>query len=443
MAITEITAKTLGKKKSGWRFDKKRELFVTFAVDTTFDGTRHVKRGFLTERAAQDYIDQLKVQERLKRIGVVSLVKYPTVKKLFDTHYSKLEAKKARTTAHRVFDKFCATLPSKTKTKLDELKRKHFKDYIETRIGEGIKAESANREMTIISAAIHKAGDYFAELENWRVPKIYRPPISETERNRIITKDERSKLIEFLLADKKSATREKDFLARKRTGLFLYFGLLTGLRHGEICALRKTDFDRSTRRLKATRFKTKRKGVAETVFEPLTDTQMWVLTEAETLYPNGEFFFSAKGKPHNKIYTILKNACQKLKISYGKNTPGGFVIHDTRHSFVSSLIEGGVDIATAKSLSGHTTGNMLMRYAHSTPFSRAKAMEIIEREVGGAAHDREAEFRQFFIATQKGKLSFKQFKKGLESFSGYFAKTQEIDVADVADVIEEDSEFIQ
>lgn len=173
MAITEITAAKLGKKKSGWRWDKKRELFVSFVVDTTFDGERHVRRGFLTEKIAREYLDQLKIQERLKQIGVVSLIKYPTVKKLFNIHYSKLEWNKARSSARRVFDKFLDLLPKNVM--LDELKRKHFKEYVEIRLDDGIKTESANREMTMISAAIHKAGDYFAELESWQMPKFYRP----------------------------------------------------------------------------------------------------------------------------------------------------------------------------------------------------------------------------------------------------------------------------
>lgn len=441
--ITEITTKCLGKKKSGWRLDKRRGLYVTFSVDSTLNGKRHVKRGFDTEKAAQDYIDQLKVQERLIKIGVVELLEYPTVKKLFDIHFSKLTGKKALTTARRVFDKFLALCPPNIK--LDELRRKHFKDYIEIRLADGLKAASANREMTEISAALHKAGDYFSELENWQTPKIFRPASNDDGRTRVISKTERELLTEFLLSTKKKSEREKDFIARRRTGLVLYFGLLTGLRHGEICALRKTDFDASERRLKATRFKTRKKGVAETVFEPLTDTQLWVLNEAEKLYPRGEFFFSERGARHNKIYEILKNASAKLEIAYGAKTENGFVIHDTRHSFVSSLIESGVDIATAKSLSGHTTGDMLMRYAHSTPDSRKRAMQIIEREVGAAKKpkSREEEFLEFFNQSRAGKFSLKEFKKRVESFSGYFAKTQEIDVADVEVVIDEDSEFIQ
>lgn len=72
--IKEITTKTLGKTKTGWRFDRKRQLWVTFVIDTTFNGVRHVRRGFLTRRAAKDYLEQLKTQDRLIKIGYVQTV---------------------------------------------------------------------------------------------------------------------------------------------------------------------------------------------------------------------------------------------------------------------------------------------------------------------------------------------------------------------------------
>lgn len=78
--IKEITAKTLEKKKTGWRFDRKRRLFITFQVDATFNGSRHVRRGFLTRRDAKEYLEQLKTQERLIKIGYVEAMK--TIEKL-------------------------------------------------------------------------------------------------------------------------------------------------------------------------------------------------------------------------------------------------------------------------------------------------------------------------------------------------------------------------
>ena len=443
MAITEITAEKLGKKKSGWRWDKKRELFVSFVVDTTFAGARHVRRGFLTEKAAGEYFDQLKVQERLKEIGVVSLVKYPTVKKLFDIHLSKFPPEKSKAIPLRVFKTFTSLLPSNAKT--DELKRKHFKDYAELRLSQGVVAETVNREITEISAAIHKAGDYFAELENWQIPKIYRPTVSDEGRSRVVTRDERERLVNYLLRTREAKERPRDYLARRRTGLIAYFAPLTGLRHGEICALKKTDFDVRRRRLKATRFKTKVKGVAETVFEPLTVTQLWILNESEKLYPSGEFFFSERGLIHNKTYSILKAACKKLQIPYGSKTPGGLVLHDMRHTFVTILEHGAVDSSTTRSFSGHSRDGMMKRYAHATPDSRARAMQLIEREVGGShiAADADAELKTIFAEVWDHKLCFDKFKTAIESFYGFLTEKTNIDVQNVRNVQDADSEFIQ
>lgn len=442
--ISEITAKKLGKKKAGWRWDKKRELFVTFQVDTTFAGTRHVRRGFLTERKAQDYIDQLKIQQRLKEIGVVELIKYPTVKKLFDVHCPKIESEKARVTARRVFDKFLTLVPKNIR--LDELKRKHFKDYVDVRLSEGVKAETAHREITDVSSALHKAGDYFENLENWNVPGklIYRPSVSDEGRDRVISRDERTSLIQYLLRERKSES-QTNYNARRRTGLIFYFGLLTGLRHGEISALSKLNFDPALRRLKAARFKTRHSGVRWTIFEPLTDTQIWILTEASELYPDGEFFFSERGRPHNKFYEIMKAACKKLKIDYGKNNPNGFVMHDTRHTFVTVLEHGAVDSSTTRSFSGHSKDAMMKRYAHATPDSRARAMQIVERELGDSDGSRslEEKLEIIFNSVKTGTLTFEQFKTSLESFDGFLTKNPTKTVADVADVARLDSELIQ
>ena len=445
MAITELTQKSLGKKKSGWRWDKKRELWVTWILDTTFDGARHVKRGFLTERAADDYLKQLKIQERLKQIGVVSLIKYPTVKKLFDVHCPKIEVSRARVTARRVFDKFLTVIPKNIR--LDELRRKHFKDYVDARLASGVTAQTAHREVTEISSALHKAGDYFETLENWNVPEklIYRPPTGDEGRERVITRDERNSLLKYLLRDKETSESRREFTARRRTGLIFYFGLLTGLRHGEISALSKNNFDGGLRRLRAERFKTKKSGARWTIFEPLTDTQMWILEEAALLYPDGEFFLSDKGKPHNKFYEIIKAACGKLKIDYGKNNPRGFVMHDTRHTFVTILEHGAVDSSTTRSFSGHSKDAMMKRYAHATPDSRSRAMQIIERELGQATgpDNLEEQLKKLFEAVQSRTISFEDFKISVESFDAFLAKKPQNDVADVADVTSLNSDLVQ
>jgi len=414
MAIKELTKQSLGKSKAGWTWDRKRELWITWQVDTVFNGERYKRRGFRTKAEARSHLEKIKLQEKLKEIGVVELFKFPHLKDLLDRHRDSLENPKAKSSAKRIFKKFLSILPAGIA--LDELRRKHFKDFADLRIKEGIKAESANREIGTISAAIHKAGDYFENLEKWRVPEklIYRPTFEPSERDKVITAQERERLLEHLLSDRKASEREKDFLARRRTGLVFYFGLLTGLRHGEISGIEKINLDRTARRLRVKRFKTAKSGIQWTTFEPLTDTQFWVLSEAEKLYPKSVYFFSLSGKNHNKIYEILRTNCEKLNIPYGKDTPGGFVLHDTRHTFITVLEHGAVDSTTARSFSGHSKDSMLKRYAHATQESRARAMQIVEKQIGGGAAGGEQRLKEIFEAVREGKMDFAEFKNLLK-----------------------------
>ncbi len=421
MAVKELTKETLGKTKSGWTWDKKRGVWSTWQVDTHFNGERHIRRGFKSKKETEDYLAQLKMQEKLKDIGVIKLLKFPKVKDLLDKHSATLETPKAISATARIFPKFISILPSPHLT-IDELKRKHFKDFADIRIAEGIKAESANREIGEISAAIHKAGDYYENLENWTIPGnlIYRPSFEPTERDRVINADERGRLIQFLLSDKLTGEREKDFIARRRAGLVLYFGLLTGLRHGELCGLKKINFDRNLRKLKVERFKTRKKGVAVTFFEPLTETQLWVITEAEKLYPHGEFFFSEHGKLHNKIYSTLKLHCGKLGIPYGKNIENGFVPHDARHTFITVLEHGSVDSSTTRSFSGHSKDAMMKRYSHATQDSRTRAMQIIENEIGQGSSKSTDEMKRIYDSIKSGKMTLNEFENTVKDLLTVF-----------------------
>jgi integrase len=52
--------------------------------------------------------------------------------------------------------------------------------------------------------------------------------------------------------------------------------------------------------------------------------------------------------------------------------------HDLRHTFASRLRMRGVELADIKDLLGHTTLNMVLRYAHLAPDRLRKAVEVLD-----------------------------------------------------------------
>ncbi len=276
----------------------------------------------------------------------------------------------------------------------------------------------------------------------WIKPEVFKFSVSPIGRTRLIEPAEYEKLIGYFLESEDNNFPPKTYLARRRAGLILRFALMTGLRHGEICAIEKQKLNRARREVDVYRFKTKRWKI----YSPLTDTMLHLLEEGAKIYPDGKFFFSDRGKLQVGFYTQIKEACAKFGISYGKFTDGGFILHDARHTFSTILHQNLIDDRTSVEFTDNPSA--IGNYQHASQTSKKRAMDIIENLFGGAAQiAEEQKLDSLFDAVRKGKIDRKkfkaQFKKALESFIGYFAINLEINVADVADVIEEKSDFVQ
>jgi integrase len=342
----------------------------------------------------------------------------PLVSELFELRESGLDSTpispQEQARMSRVFRTFLEILGPGAR--LVDITKSHYRKFAEKRIEEGVLPATANREITVIAATVKKASDYFPEIRNFQPAPVFRPKFSKRKRDHFITNEIRDRLLAYLSRPRDAGELEKDFRARVRAGLILKFALLTGLRHGEICLLRKSWLDRSRRMLRVERPKVDQSG--EIVLSPLA---LEVLELASRdLYPGGEFFFSRFGRPHHGFYRLMKEVCEDLKIPYGRKTIDGFVLHDARHTFITSLASSGFDVSTISSFSGHSDAHMVANYTHASRDSRERASEHIARMFGGNG-DREKELREIFERVKKGELDFEKFSAAIvKHFSPVF-----------------------
>ena len=185
-------------------------------------------------------------------------------------------------------------------------------------------------------------------------------------------------------------------------GDFFYLELMTGLRRGEICALKWSDFDAAEGKLQICRTLHEdgttgdTKTYSGTRSFPVPQSAAEMLRERKKT-ARSEWIFPNPLKPEkavsgNAAYTRLK------KILKDCNLPD-IRFHDLRHTFATQAIAGGVDPKSLSHLLGHTKASFsLDRYTHVTNEMQAGAAavmgnffdKIIGKEVDGWAEEKTA-----------------------------------------------------
>ena len=185
-------------------------------------------------------------------------------------------------------------------------------------------------------------------------------------------------------------------------GDFFYLELMTGLRRGEICALKWCDFDVAEGKLvicrtlheDGTTGDTKTYSGMRSIKLPESAADM--LRERKKMAVS-EWIFPNPLKPEKAVsgqaaYNRLKKILKKC------NLPN-IRFHDLRHTFATQAVAGGVDPKSLSHLLGHTKASFsLDRYTHVTNEMQAGAAavmgnfldKIIGKEVDGWAEEKTA-----------------------------------------------------
>ncbi|MDQ3919970.1 MAG: site-specific integrase [Acidobacteriota bacterium] len=376
MAIRKFYTK---REKRHWKYDAKAKLYWSYGYDIRLDGGRRVREaGFVSETDAVAAVGRIRQMEKESKHGFITAGSAPTIVELIEKRLASIRNPRERSRSTRILGDLASVLTPKMK--VPELKSAHLQLFVDRRLTDGIKPQSVNREMNSIVACLNAARLLFASLDQWVPPRAPRPKAPKGRRERVITSDEVNKLLRYLLAPRQEGEREAAAQARRDVGIVLRFALLTGLRHGELNRLRWDHLDGS-RSLKVIGTKTEMVTNSTRYITPLTETMLAILEERRRL-SSSPFIFTRSGDMPPTFYQVLRRACEACGIPYGRETEGGLVLHDARHTATTQLLQAGLDLATIQSVTGHSDKVMVLYYSHASQASRERAAAALEAYAG-------------------------------------------------------------
>jgi integrase len=183
---------------------------------------------------------------------------------------------------------------------------------------------------------------------------------ADVQRNRFLDKDETKRLIEALAKDENQVAAKAILLL-----------LLTGARRNEISHARWEYVDLE----------------ASTLFVPLSKSgkPRYVFLNADAIdvlrsiprLPGNPYVFpsTVTGRPSASLHFPWTRIRNKAGLNDVR-------LHDLRHSFASTLVNGGKSLYTVQQLLGHANGKATQRYAHLSRETLADAAEVMGKLIG-------------------------------------------------------------
>jgi len=334
--------------------------YVDVYVDVPSQGVRRIRRRspIQTRKGSEAYERELieaalststrsREERRLDDFAVEFLKSYCAA----NNKYATLEAKESILRVHLIPE--FGSLP------LGDVSGRAIETYKAKKLSEGLSPKTVNNHLTVLRKLLSVA------LE-WEIIEVI-PPVKwlrvPPQKFDFLSFEEAERLVEAADAGWRAA---------------ILVGLRTGLRLGEIMALRWEDLDLVTGRLVVSRTVSRgrigspKNGRTREI--PLGFDVLRSLKQHQHL--KGEFVFPGPGGRllhRNETKHPLWRACRRA----GLRRLGW---HALRHSFASHLVMRGAPIRGVQELLGHATIEMTMRYAHLSPNVTRDLVGLLDRD---------------------------------------------------------------
>lgn len=336
---------------------------------------KRFRRFFLRRSDAEAVAYKLKHDAIMRRFGLPIALDRPLLSDLVKRFADDIRDPREQTRAKRVLSDLCQLLTPGIC--VDEVTKADGKRYVDKRMMDGLKPQTVDRELNIIVAMFNKGDTYFPQLDQWRPPRMPRPRITDGRRERTWSEHEIKVILGELFAPKRETELDAAAIARYQVGRKVQFSLLNGLRHSEMNLIPKTGVDWDARQVRIRQGKTGNYKV----IGPLGPTSMGILGEFYEASKT-DLVFSRSGNISPKFYKILREACLRAGVPYGRSTPDGLVLHDARHTATTHLLESNISPKTIQEWMGWSDKAFVLYYSHATKRSREQAGRSLERLAG-------------------------------------------------------------
>jgi len=316
---------------------------IQYGISYTFDGRRRREMVGDTITLARKVLAIRKAEIAQGRFELKKRIKQTSFSSLASRYLEHARASKKSWQIDQLAVKSLSQdFESKTLSEITAWQIEQFK----VRRSETVSKRTVNIELSILRRMFGFARErgLFAGQSPMEAVKLYR---EDEKPVRSLSADEERRLLESSPNHLRS---------------LIFVALHTGLRRGELLALKWPDVDFEARVLTVRAGKTGKirfvplNGLAIKVFRRL-------LKGSES-----EHVFTYQGRPLGRFYKTWWKSLRRAGI---KN----FRFHDLRHTFATRLVLSGVDLVTVKELMGHRSLQTTLRYAHPSPDHKRAAVE--------------------------------------------------------------------
>ena len=259
----------------------------------------------------------------------------------------------------------------------EKLTVQYLNDFISDKLNRGLSVKYVSDIVVLIKSVTkfaHRNFNYADKAELVTVPKD-----KHFKEKAVLNEVQQRTLTAYLL----------NFPTFSNVGILL--SMFTGIRIGELCALKWSDIDleksiltirKTMQRIKDLDGKTatkilidspKSKSSARTIPLPnfLTDILKNIRTESEDYILTGKKLFTEPRTMQYRFAAILKKL-NLPKVNF----------HALRHTFATNCVSLGFDVKTLSEILGHSSVEItLNRYVHSSMERKRTCMEILNRQI--------------------------------------------------------------